>query len=65
MNEKRNNWMWPASLVLIGTATVLLLGLRAAALELPDPAVRVLGIVELAALAVLAFTTVGKLRRKP
>ena len=64
MSAKNNNRLWAASLIVIGVATVLLLALRVAAGSVPDLALRLLGVVELIALPVLAFTTVRKLTRK-
>lgn len=64
MNPKTNNILWGVSLMVIGAATLLLIGSRMAGVELPDLAVRVLGVIELAALPVLAYTTVRKLKRK-
>lgn len=59
MSARNNNRLWAASLIVIGVATVLLL-----AGSVPDLALRMLGIVELIALPVLAFTTVRKLTHK-
>lgn len=64
MDKKRIDLLWAASLMVIGAVTILVLGLRMAAVPLPDLAVRGLGVIELAALPVLAYTTVVKLKRK-
>lgn len=64
METKRNKALWAASLMVIGAATLLLFGFKLAGIPLPDPAVRVLGVMELAALPVLMFTTVQKLRKR-
>lgn len=61
---KRNNILWGVSLMVIGAATLLLIGSRVAGVTLPDLAVRGLGVIELAALPVLAYTTVRKLKWK-
>lgn len=64
MSAKNNNRLWAVSLIAIGVAALLLLGMRLAAGSVPDLALRVLGAIELLALPVLAFTTVRKLTRK-
>jgi len=64
MEPKRIDLLWAVSLIVIGAATLLLLGLQMAAAQLPDLAVRGLGVAELAALPVLAYTSVVKLKRK-
>lgn len=64
MSAKNNNRLWAVSMIAIGVATLLLLGMRLAAGSVPDLALRLLGVIELLALPVLAFTTVRKLTRK-
>lgn len=64
MSAKNNNRLWAVSLIAIGVATLLLLGMHLAAGSVPDLALRLLGVIELLALPVLAFTTVRKLTRK-
>lgn len=64
MEARRNKTLWAASLIVIGVASLFLFGTRLAGIALPDAAVRVLGILDLAALAVLGFTTVrGRMKR--
>ncbi|MGN0667312.1 MAG: hypothetical protein ACI4KF_12400 [Huintestinicola sp.] len=60
MNSKIINIMWSISLAVIGIAAFILAGANIAAIELPDIIVRVLGVIDLAALPVLAFSTVKK-----
>lgn len=61
MESKKINMMWGISLLVIGVATMILMGARIAGIELPDIVVVMMGIVELTALPVLAFSTVKKM----
>ena len=63
--EKRNNLLWSLSLLVIGIATVILAGSNIIGIELPDIAVRIIGVIDLIALPVLAYTTVfGPIRKR-
>lgn len=64
MNLKIINTMWSISLMVIGIATIILVGANAFAIELPDMIVRTLGIFDLVSLPVLAFSTVKKAKSK-
>lgn len=64
METKRNNILWAVSLIVIGTASLLLIGTQIAGAGLPDAVTRLLGVVDLAALALLGFTSVRKLRNR-
>ena len=64
MEMKKINIMWSISLIVIGIATIILAGSNLMGVDLPDIAVRICGITDLAALPVLAFTTVKKLKGK-
>lgn len=61
--KKKNDLMWGFSLMIIGAATVILAGSNIIGTELPDIAVRIIGIIDLIALPVLAFTSVKKIRK--
>ena len=61
--EKRNNLLWSLSLLVIGIATVILVGSNIIGIELPDIAVRIIGVIDLIALPVLAYTTVKKIKK--
>ena len=61
--EKRNNLLWSLSLLVIGIATVILAGSNIIGIELPDIAVRIIGVIDLIALPVLAYTTVKKIKK--
>lgn len=61
--EKRNNLLWSLSLLVIGIATVILADSNIIGIELPDIAVRIIGVIDLIALPVLAYTTVKKIKK--
>ena len=61
--EKRNNLLWSLSLLVIGIATVILAGSNIIGIELPDIAVRIIGVIDLIAIPVLAYTTVKKIKK--
>lgn len=61
--EKRNNLLWSLSLLVTGIATVILAGSNIIGIELPDIAVRIIGVIDLIALPVLAYTTVKKIKK--
>lgn len=61
--EKRSDLMWSMSLLVIGIATVILAGSNIIGIELPDIAVRIIGVIDLIALPVLAYTTVKKIKK--
>ncbi len=61
--KKTNDLMWGLSLLIVGVATVILAGSNVIGIELPNVAVRMIGIVDLIALPVLAYTTVKKLKK--
>lgn len=61
--NKKNDFMWSISLMVIGIATFILAGSNVIGINLPDVAVRILGIVDLIALPFLAYSTVKKLKK--
>lgn len=63
--KKKNDLMLGFSLLIIVAlaATVILAGSKIIGIELPDIAVRIIGILDLIALPVLAYTTVKKLKK--
>ncbi len=61
--KKKNDLVWSISLMIIGIATFILAGANVAGIELPDVAVRILGIVDLIALPFLAYSTVKKVKK--
>jgi len=61
--KKKNDLVWSISLILIGLVTIILAGSNIVGIELPDDAVRILGIVDLIALPFLAYSTVKKVKK--
>ena len=64
MNSKIINIIWSISLLVTGIATIILAGANIIAIELPDSAVRVLGVSDLVSLPVLVFSTITKVKSK-
>lgn len=64
MESKKINMMWGISLLVIGIATMILMGARIAGIELSHIVVVMIGIAELTALPVLTFSTVKKMVNK-
>ena len=64
MESKKINMMWGISLLVIGIATMILMGARIAGIELLHIVVVMIGIAELTALPVLTFSTVKKMVNK-
>lgn len=63
MNTDRINRIWAVSLMVIGLATLVLVGSGILGIGLPDLLARILGTAELIALPVLVYSTVKKLRK--
>ena len=61
---KTTNLLWAFSLMAAGICSITLGGANLLSVELPDFMTRAIGLVDLAALPVLAYTTVKKLRDK-
>lgn len=62
MSRKLVDMCWAFSLIVIGACTVIRFGAEILGFELPDLAVYLIGFTDLAALPVLAFTTVRKVK---
>ncbi len=60
---KKNNIVWSISLIVIGIATFILAGASTVGIDLPDVAVRILGIADLVALPILAYSTIRKIKK--
>ena len=52
--------IWSISLIVIGIATFILAGSSVIGIELPDIAVRIIGVIDLIALLVLIYISVMK-----
>ena len=61
--KNKNDLIWGLSLMIIGIAAIILAGSNIIRIELPDIAVRIIGILDLIALPVLAYTTVRKIKK--
>ena len=64
MDSTKIDFMWTISLMAIGIATLILAGANIVGIELPNIAVRILGVIDLAALPILAFSTVKKMKSR-
>ena len=64
MNLKIIDTMWSISFMVIGIATIFLVGANDFTIKLPDMIVRTLGLIDLVSLPVLAFSTVKKAKHK-
>ena len=60
---KNINVFWSLSLLIISVCTIILAGSNIIGIELNDVLTRVLGILDLACLPVLAFTTIKKIKK--
>ncbi|MED9903491.1 MAG: hypothetical protein UFG06_04820 [Lachnospiraceae bacterium] len=61
--KKKNDLLWSISLLVIGIATLVLVGSNIIGIELSDIVVRIMGVIDLLALPVLAYTTVKKIKK--
>ena len=61
--KKRNDLLWSISLLVIGLAAIILTGLNIIGIDVPDIVVRIIGVIDLLALPVLAYTTVKKIKK--
>ncbi len=61
--KKRNDLLWSISLLIIGIATIISIGLNIIGIDVPDIVVRIIGVIDLLALPVLAYTTVKKFKK--
>lgn len=64
MNMKTINLVWLFSLMAVGICSIILGGANLLGIGLSDFMIRGMGLVDLAALPILAYTTVKKLRNK-
>ena len=56
--------LWALSLISIGICTVILVGINFLSIDLSDFIIRIVGLIDLAALPILGYTTVKKLKNK-
>lgn len=64
MKTMNTHIIWAISLLLIGIVILLLTVPPLVGIQLPDAAVRILGLTDFILLPVLAFTTVKKLKNR-
>ena len=62
-NMKTITILWSIALLCISIATLIYAGSNIAGIKLPDVCIRILGIVELIALQVLAYTSIKKFKK--
>lgn len=60
---KKHDWLWSVSLITIGVATIILAGSNVIGAALPDAVIRMVGLADLIALPVLAYTTVKRMKK--
>ena len=64
MMDKINTRMWNLSLIIISIVTVIWAVCNMVGLELPDVAVRIMGVLDICAIPVLVYTTSIKKKEK-
>lgn len=64
MESKRTDRVWAMSLIAVGIATVILAGAGLFGARLPDIVVRSIGMLDLAVLFTLAFSTAKKIIKR-
>lgn len=60
---KTTNLLWSFSLIGIGICTIILVGASLLNIDLPDFITRIVGLIDLAALPILGYTTVKKWKK--
>ena len=61
--HKKNTILWCLSLFIISIVTVILAVCNMVEIELPDVAVRIMGVLDICALPVLVYTSIKKKER--
>lgn len=64
MESKKWERVWWLCLVVIGVGTIVLAGSNILGIALPDMVIRIVGVVDLLALCVFAFTSVKRFQEK-
>lgn len=59
---KRINLLWLCSLLLIGICTIIIFGLKILNISITDYFIRCIGIIDIIALPILAYTTIIKIK---
>ena len=61
--KRKNDLLWSISLLIIAIATIILAGSNIMSIDLPDIAVRIIGIIDLLFLPISAYTTIKKVKK--
>ena len=64
MENEKIRKLWGTSLIVLGVLTVILMGSAMIGVTLPDALRRIIGILDLAAVAVLGYTSVKLPKKK-
>lgn len=64
MKWKNTRLLWTISRLVVGITTMFLVGAKIMGVELPDPVIRGLGMLDLTAIAVLVFSVAVRFFRK-
>lgn len=62
--DKKNRMLWCLGALVIAVVAVVWAACKGAGIDLPDWAIRVLGILDLAAVGVLGYASITKRRRR-
>ena len=61
---KKNTILWSLSLFIISVVTVIWAVCNIAGIELPDVAVRIMGVLDICAVPVLVYTSIRRMKQK-
>ena len=61
---KKNTILWGLSLILISVVTIICAVCNIFEIELPDVAVRIMGVLDICAVPVLVYTSVRHMKQK-
>lgn len=59
---KKSDLLWSCSLIVIGICSIILAGANILNFDLPDFITRIIGLIDLAALPVLGYTSIKMLK---
>ena len=62
--DKKNTRLWCLSLLIISIVRVIWAVCNIAGIELPDVAVRIMGVLDICAVPVLAYTSIRHMKQK-
>lgn len=61
--KTKTDLVWCVALIIIGAGTIILAGTNILGIGLPDIVTRIIGVIDLVAIPVLAYTTVQKSKK--